>query len=490
MLFTTLNFIIFFTTIFLLYYLAGNLKIQKFVILFSNFLFYAFTNPFFIGILLAVSFIAYLFALLLIKYSQKLFFILGLVSLLVILIIFKYVPLLNQVYNLFFTPMSFPSIIYPIGLSFYLFQAIGYLTSVYWGRYEAEKSFVNFLLYISFFPQIMQGPIAEYDKLSIQFNKYHEYNYNNAVLGIQRIVWGFFEKLVIANNISRLISGILIDSSSFGGMTTLFAMFLYSFQLYADFAGYTDIALGCSQMLGFKLNENFNSPYLSASITEFWRRWHMSLGNWFREFVFYPLLRSKAMSGLRKSLKKKSKALSKNIPTIISLLIFWFSIGLWHGANFVFILYGLYHGFFVIAELIASETIGIGYSIKRTKLYSLIKIVVTFIIVTFGYVLFVAPNLSISKEIFVNIFTNPRLHDFRRFIGDYQRNLLAIGLSIITLLIVDIVHYLYPNISIRDWIRKRNSFTRYLIYFVALLSVIILGAYGTEGVNEFAYFRF
>ena len=325
--------------------------------------------------------------------------------------------------------------------------------------------------------------------MSVQFRTFHEYKYENAVNGIQRVTWGFFKKLVIADNIARVIGQIIMDSSSFGGMTTLFAIFLYSFQLYADFSGYTDIAIGCSQMLNIKLGENFNCPYFSQSITEFWRRWHMSLGNWFREFLFYPLLRSGMMTGIRRKVKPYNKNLAKNLPTVLSLFVFWFFIGLWHGASFSFILYGLYHGLFVIGEY-AVENLGGGAKSKQPACYSFLKIILTFAIVTLGYILFAPADILVSKDIVINVTTNLQLHKFRLFLRENQRFLFAIALGLIVLFVIDFVHYNNPETSIRNWINKQSTPARYIIYLACTLTILMLGAYGTEGVNEFAYFRF
>ena len=196
-------------------------------------------------------------------------------------------------------------VILPVGLSFYIFQSLGYCIDVYRGTARAERNFFKYALYVSFFPQILQGPIGDYNRLAPQLFAPHDFSYKEAVYGIERVAWGFFKKLVIANQISLILDGVWIGYFEYSGCAFwMMALVFYAIQLYADFSGYMDIANGCAQMLGIRMDENFCTPYFSRNIAEFWRNWHITLGAWFKNYVFYPVLRTGWCNQLRKNLKK------------------------------------------------------------------------------------------------------------------------------------------------------------------------------------------
>ena len=382
------------------------------------------------------------------------------------------------------------SLILPLGLSFYIFQSLGYCIDVYRGEFPAEKNLLRHALFVSFFPQLLQGPIGSYSSLAPQLCGGRDFDYHEAVFGLQRVVWGFFKKLVIANHIALLIDDKWTSQTAEGFVLWSFVLFLYSIQLYADFSGYMDIACGCSQMLGIRLDENFDSPYLSKSISEFWRRWHITLGAWFKNYLFYSLLRSDAINRLRK--RFSSKYLSSAIPTALSLLVVWILIGLWHGADFCYIFYGLYHGLFVILGVfLESQYRRFRETCERRfgqKVYTAFQMFRTFAIVTFGYVLFRPGSIGATVDVLSRMFSRTGVMDCAKFVGVEFRDFVVIGFSSLVLVAVDAAHY--KGVKIRDRIHGCTPLARWMVYISSVVLILLFGAYGKESLNQFAYFRF
>ena len=237
--------------------------------------------------------------------------------------------------------------IIPLGISFYTFICIGYCIDVKRGIIQPERNFAKFLLYVSYFPHIMQGPIDTHTLLP-QLTAPKIFDYDNAVSGLKRIVIGFIKKIVIADRIGSLISFPTEEK----GVLVFWLIFLYSIQIYVDFSAYMDIAIGCSKMLSINIAENFDLPYFSKSIAEFWRRWHITLGTWFKNYMYYPLLRLNLCETMRRYFKRKHNKYCMNaVPTAFVLLCVWFTIGLWHGAGFNYIAHGFFHGSIIILSL-------------------------------------------------------------------------------------------------------------------------------------------
>lgn len=323
-----------------------------------------------------------------------------------------------------------------------------------------------------------------------------QFSYKDAKYGFQRATWGFLKKLVIANQINIITEDVWKNYNEYNGLIFwLFILVLYSIWIYADFSGYMDIAIGCAQMLGIKLVENFETPYFSKSIAQFWRKWHITLGTWFKSYVFYPMLRIKFCENFRKKYRKKSKYISNLIPNITALSVVWLFIGFWHGADWKFVLYGLFHGGIIIFSIIIAPL----YSMFNKKFSNLndsrffngFRILRTFILVTIGFLLFKASSLTESILIFNKMMTGIGFTDIIKFIRVNLKNLLEAGTGIVLLFFVDWYHYNNQDgISIREKIEKYNTFKRWSIYIVILLIILIFGAYGGSGLNQFAYFRF
>ncbi len=390
---------------------------------------------------------------------------------------------------------KYASLVLPIGLSFYVFQSMGYCIDVYRGTAETETNFFRHALYVSFFPQLLQGPIGDYNRLSPQIFQEHEFSYRNAVYGLQRAAWGFFKKLVIANQISLVIDGIWADYGSYTGFLFWWCILvLYAFQLYADFSGYMDIANGCAQMLGIVMDENFETPYFSKSIAEFWRRWHITLGTWFRNYVFYPILRSDICSGIRKKYRKRNAYLANTLPDAFALLVVWFLIGLWHGAGWCYVAYGLFHGTFVILSVVLSP-IYTAFHRKFSKLvesrgFCILQVVRTFLIVAFGYAIFRPADLTVTAEIIRRMTNGIGLHEMLNFGKENIKIFFEIFIGMAALLYADVYHLGHREITLRETISEYPAWKRWGLYIGFLLCIIFLGAYGKSGLDQFAYFRF
>lgn len=526
--FTTITFMIFFGILFIAYYVVPK-NYQRFVLLIASYIFYAFTSVKALFMLVAVTLITYFGGLAVATINDKEAAYLKenklekddkkaykaaqqkkrnrilaavVVALLLILGVFKYTNFvlasIDNIISIFGGNHSFNEIeiLLPVGLSFYIFQSMGYMIDVYRGMVEAEKDVSKYALYVAFFPQVLQGPIGDYAKLSPQLYAEHEFNRQQAVFGIQRVVWGFFKKLVIANSLSMGVDKMFGFYWQYSGIVWILGLILYSIQLYADFSGYMDIALGCGQMLGITLDENFTTPYFAKSIAEFWRRWHMTLGAWFKNYLFYPLLRTDWLNNMRKKYKKQKKSyLSQTLPNVFALIITWFSIGLWHGAAAKYIVYGLFHGFFVIMDSVLSPVYS-GWREKHSKLsesrgFNIFRIVRTFTIVTLGYGIFRARDLGATVDIFESLFTGIQKSVLGTFLYNYYYYLIAGFLGTVVLFVVDLYHEKHPEVgSLRYAISQQKTWVRYSIYILVIVSIIFLGTYGDASLNTFAYFQF
>lgn len=304
------------------------------------------------------------------------------------------------------TPVSVTA---PVAISFYTLTLIGYLTEVYWESIKAEKSLVRLALFGGFFPQMAMGPIARYDRLSVSLFGENKWDWNQFLSGLLRMTWGFFQKLVISERLAMAVNTIYGDYETYTGSFLVFAAVCFAFQLYTDFAGAIDIALGVSEMFGVTLEENFCQPFYSRTVAEFWRRWHITLGGWFKDFVMYPLQKTVPFQKMGKWGRKTfGKKQGKKVPAIVSLLIVWFLLGLWHGGKWTFIIgSGLYHAVLMIMALLAEPAVKQFY--KKTgirenhPLWAGMQRVRTFILAAVGFVLFRSESLSMAWGIFTNM---------------------------------------------------------------------------------------
>jgi alginate O-acetyltransferase complex protein AlgI len=357
MFFNSPEFAIFLLLVFLLYWLAAdkNLKAQNIFLLVVSYVFYGWWDWRFLFLLVFLS-VANYFIGIRIEYGEssgrrKNWLLAGLFINIGVLVVFKYynffidsfIDLVSMVgYDL---PKSTTKIIIPIGISFYVFLSLSYIIDVFKKTFSANKNIIEVLLSLGFFPIILAGPIQRPSLLLPQIRSQREFSYDRAVDGLRQILWGLFMKVVVADNLAYYADKIFANYSDYSGSTLLIGAIFYSIQIYADFSGYSDIAIGVAKLLGFNLMRNFKYPYFSRDITEFWRRWHISLTTWFRDYIFLPL--SFAVSWRIKG-EKVFLIKSDLFIYIIVSLVTWFLTGLWHGANYTFIIWGLIHGFFLI----------------------------------------------------------------------------------------------------------------------------------------------
>lgn len=361
MLFNSIEFIIFFLFVVAVYYLTTN-KYRWFVLLVASYYFYMSWNPFYIILIAGSTVIDYLIALRISNTKEvlvkKKLLIISLLANLGLLFTFKYFNFLNQslcqTFEYFGFNYSVPDlqILLPVGISFYTFQTLSYTIDVYRGDLKPEKHFGRFALFVTFFPQLVAGPIERASHFLPQFKNRIEFNYERIKEGLVIVLWGFFQKIVIADRLAIYVDAVYDNPDDFTGLRVWIASYFFAFQIFCDFSGYTDIARGCAKILGFDLMFNFNQPYLSRSVTEFWRRWHISLSTWFRDYLYFPLGGSKVKIG----------------RVYFNLAIIFVVSGLWYGASWTFVIWGVIHALYMVSERFFMSELQISYLKKLIKL--------------------------------------------------------------------------------------------------------------------------
>lgn len=420
-----------------------------------------------------------------------------------ILVSMKYLNFFVWVANagsrLFATGHSFDTfqILAPLGISFYTLQVIGYLADVYMGKIPAEKSILKYAAFAMFFPQLTSGPINRYADMEPEFSRERPFSYSNITFGVQRMLWGLFKKLVISERAAILVNTIFNDFYTYSGFYIVFASMCFAVQLYTDFSGYMDIALGTAQAYGIRLAENFDRPFFARSISEYWRRWHITLGTWFKDYVFYPMLKSEPFIRLGKWGRKKfGRKRGKKLPTRLALVILWFSVGFWHGGLWKYIFgSGLLHCFYIISGELLEDVFG---RIKkvfhiRTECFSyhLFQSVRTFLLVCYGFVFFRAGSfldgVRMTREMLhlnINAFTPASYLG----LGLDAPDLLVLVVGILILLLVSI---LQERGSVRNMLAEQNLAFRWGVYYLLFFAVVIFGLYGPGYIaNQFIYQNF
>lgn len=384
----------------------------------------------------------------------------------------------------------------PLGISFYTFQTMGYLADVYWEKTDAEHNFGKVLLFTSFFPQITQGPISRYEQLSKELFKEHFFSYRNYSYGCQRMIWGFYKKMVIADLLAPIIREYFANYSNYPGISVLLGAFLYSIQIYADFSGYMDIVCGFCETLNIRMTENFERPYFSKSIAEYWRRWHISLGAWFKTYIYYPIAVSKWNHSLGKKLGNKlGTMVSKTMPASIALVVTWLTTGLWHGASWSYIVWGLVNGFFIIFSLWMEpfyEQIKIKLKINQEKQgWKIFQVLRTFILITFIKVLPEVGTINDGIGFWKHIFTNHTIPlSFTEIIPTCTgiSDLLNIFVIIVGICLIFITSMLQRRQSVRDQIAHLPTIIRWAIYTILVLFILVFGTGSAK--ENFMYAQF
>lgn len=414
-----------------------------------------------------------------------------------ILVFVKYANFFGEnIMRLFNGTFTAIDLIVPLGISFYTFQSTGYLLDVYFGTIQPEKNPFKYSLFVSFFPQIIQGPIAKYGELAPQMTAPHKFDYDRVKSGILRMLWGFFKKLVIADRAALFVNTVFDNWRDYGGVIVAVAAVMYAIQLYADFSGYMDIAIGAGETLGITMPENFSTPYFSKNVAEFWRRWHITLGEWFRQYLFYPIIRTPLCKKISKS-KKLPKYIKTNLPTVIGLAVVWLTIGFWHGSSWKFVFYGLYYGFIIIASMLLKPV----YQklVKKLKIntdcfsWSLFQKLRTFCIVCIGYIFFRGDGLINASKMLFRMFSvyNPWVLTDGTLLtlGLDWKNWNVLIISVVILFCVSLANE--KGIKVREKIAEQNIAFEWIVYLAGIFAVLIFGIYGPEyNASSFIYFQF
>ena len=388
----------------------------------------------------------------------------------------------------------------PLGISFYTFQAMGYIIDVYRQKVKAQTNLFKFALFVSFFPQIVQGPIGIYDKLADQLYEGHKIDYDNLKFGFQLVLWGLAKKLIIADRAVCLINYVCNDAYSFSGAWILTAALFYSIQLYTDFSGGIDISRGVARMFGIEMAINFNRPYFSKTISEYWRRWHITLGAWLKDYLFYPIAMSSAFLKLgRKSKEHLGKHVGKILPASIATFITFIVIGVWHGANWKYVAFGAWNGLIIFLSNMLEPTfasINEKLKINTEKLYfRVFRMFRTFLIVLVGYYFDIANNFSEAMMMMWRSVTDVNPADLidrgiKDAIGLHIRDYLIIIFGSIFLLFVSLYQE-KKNCIIRYKIAQCKAPVRWFIMIASVMAIILLGMYGPgTSASEFVYMQF
>ena len=530
MLFTSYEFILFLGIVFVLYYVIPG-KLQWKFLLLASYVFYFLADPSYLLYILATTVTTYLAARQIqvrkdafqVKFDsikkeldreqrkvqkeqeKKRQFRLMLFCLLFnlgILAVVKYtnfaIANVNSLLHLFGSgkTLSFVNLILPMGISFYTFQSMGYLIDVYQGKYQAERNPFKFALFVSFFPQLVQGPISRFDDLSKSLFEAHKADYRTITFGLQRVTWGFFKKLVIADRILTAVNTIIKDTETYQGAFVFVGMLFYALELYADFTGGIDITIGVAQTMGIEVTENFRRPYFSKNIKEYWKRWHITMGTWFTDYIFYPLSICKSMQKLSKfSRKHFGEQIGKRIPVYLASFIVWFTTGIWHGASWNFIAWGI--GNFVVI-MISQELEPLYYRfhekfhVQGKTWFKMFQVVRTVLLMSCLRMFDCYRDVPLTFKMFGSMFTN---FSVSRLTG---AAFLGLGLSawdygilLVGTLILFTVSMIGRSGSVREKIAGLPFPVRFVVWYGLFLAVLIFGAYGIGySASQFIYNQF
>lgn len=379
MLFNSLEFLIFLPIVFICYWKISSWRLQNWLVVVASYFFYAWWDWRFLFLIAFVTLSSYAAGIIIERVNRKkMVLAVEIVLCLALLGTFKYYNFFVENAAALLTAIGFKAhattlnIVLPVGISFYIFQALGYVIDVYKNKVKASHDVIAYTAFISFFPQLVAGPIERADNLYPQFTRPRSFDFDDAKEGCKMIIGGFFKKLVIADTAAGIVDTIFNGYANYNATSLILGAVLFSFQIYGDFSGYSDIAIGTSRLFGIRLKENFNKPYLSRNVAEFWRRWHISLNRWFVDYVYIPL------GGSRRG----------ELMTIRNTFAIFLLSGLWHGANWTFVVWGAYHALLLVVY-------------RRIKVSS---VLLTFVLCAIGWVIFRADNISIAVEYIVRMF--------------------------------------------------------------------------------------
>ena len=482
MLFNSFNFVLFFPAVVAIYYIIPH-RYRWLLLLLASYYFYASWKPEYVILIVISTLIDYYAGIGMSRTAEQLvrqrWLLLSLFSNLGMLFGFKYFDFfsdalttaLNQ-FNVFYDVPTF-ELLLPVGISFYTFQSMSYSIDVYRGQKQAEHHLGIFALYVAFFPQLVAGPIERSIRLLPQFSQKHEFDYERVTDGLKRMAWGFFKKLVIADRLAVFVDSVYANPTEFTGIPLILATYFFAFQIYCDFSGYSDIAIGAARVLGFDLMENFRQPYFSRSVREFWLRWHISLSSWFRDYLYIPL-------GGNRVVKWR---------WYYNLMVVFLLSGLWHGANWTFLAWGGLHGFYLLCYIWTRslrvkllEATGLG---RYPRLRMLFAVIITFHLVTFAWIFFRANSISDALYIVTHLFAWNGLN-YRQF-SSYQFFQYELSIVALAIALMEMIHLFQQWGSVRQLISQRPIWVRWAIYYTLIFLILIFGEFGTK---EFIYFQF
>lgn len=538
--FTTINFILFAAAAVLLYFLLPLKKYKWTVLLAASYFFYLCAGYRFAAFILFTTISTYLFALWIDRVSQKskatvkenkavwnreqkkkyknkikiqkrLIMALVLVLNFGILAFLKYYNFfagsLNDLLGIFGIGFSAPTLklILPLGISFYTFQSMGYIVDVYREKITSEKNPFKLALFVSFFPQIIQGPISFYDQLAHQLYEPHKFDFTRFKHGMQLILWGYFKKLVIADRAVIALNTVLDNYTAYNGTTITFTVLLYALQLYADFSGGIDISRGIAQIFGIDMVQNFKRPYFAKDINDYWRRWHITLGAWLKNYVFYPIAMSKQFINMSKNIKntkfgstKAGAHIAKVLPTSIASLIVFLIVGIWHGANWKYVGFGLWNGLIIMISILLKPVFD--FVLKKLHinpksfLYGIFQMFRTFLVVLVGYVFDIAPSLSGAVNMIKMSLFNQNIRvgiDQICNLGVGKKDYVILLVGMFIVFAVSVVQERNSHTSLRTMLDKKTLILRWSLTVVCIVTILIFGIYG-PGYNpaEFVYMQF
>ena len=415
-----------------------------------------------------------------IKTYKKSIMVLALVLDFGMLAVLKYTTfIMSNINTLFHADIRMVKFLLPLGISFYTFQSVGYILDVYWKRYEPEKNIFKFALFVSFFPQILQGPIGRYSNLAHQFYEEHSFDFMRIERGVQRVLWGFFKKMVIADTAAVFVDAIFDQYQTYNGLAIL-GVLAYSAQLYGDFSGGMDVVIGIASMFGIEMDENFKRPYFAVSITDFWHRWHITLGTWMKDYLFYPLSLSKGMGKFGKFAKKTfGKTYGRALPICVANIVVFLVVGIWHGAAWKFIVYGLYNGIIIgFSGLMAKNYRDWKKKFKindKSNGWHIFQIVRTFILVNISWFFDRAdtiPQAFTMMKNAVTVWKPVQILDIRIGTSGPAYTIMAIGILCIGCLVQFIVSYKQEcGMQIRESIAMQPRLVRWAVYMALVLSI-------------------
>lgn len=500
MLFNSFQFVIFFIGVLLLYYVIPK-KIRYIWLLFASYIFYMAWNVKYVILLLGITVITYLGGFLIDKVTKskrdeknkrnlkKWILAFSVIINIGLLVYFKYMNFFASILYRVLGAVGIEvaqhyfDILLPVGISFITFQSLGYTIDVYRGKISAERNFLKYALFVSFFPQLVAGPIERSENLLRQIQNVHlqkKISYEKFTNGFALMLYGYFQKVFLADKLAILVNTVFTSPEQYSAIELIVGAVAFSLQIYCDFGGYSNIAIGASQVLGFEMMENFNTPYFATSIKDFWRRWHISLSSWFRDYLYIPL------GGNRCSRFRKH----------MNLMITFLVSGLWHGAQMHFVVWGGIHGAYQIVEAEIKEFLHKRkWNIKREVFsYRLLQILFTYFLTTIAWIFFRADNVSIAITYIGRMFTNFDLgvlfNGTLYTLGLVRNDFMVMCIGVFILLLTDLVRY-KEGIRIEKYLCTQNLWFKWFVLIVFILCIVLFGEYGINySAAEFIYFQF